>query len=202
MTDIINQQFGRLVVLEEDLDAKCNDKKYWCKCSCGNIKSVRRACLLRGITASCGCLRAEKSSERRKTHGLSQCSLYRVWRSMKNRCYMESNKSYYLYGGKGIKVCDEWKDFINFYNWSVGNGYEKGKSIDRIDSNKDYCPENCRWVDSKTQNNNTSRNHLITYNGETKTMAQWCEMLNMSYDKVKSRLNKYGWSVEKTFTTP
>lgn len=121
---------------------------------------------------------------------------------MLERCENKNNRSYYLYGGKGIDVCEEWHDFMLFYEWAMNNGYDDSLTIDRIDNSKDYCPGNCRWTDRKAQNNNTSRNHLMTLNGETKTMAQWAEETGISYTAIKSRVNKHGWSDEKALTTP
>ena len=116
--------------------------------------------------------------------------------------YRCGNKRDSNYGGKGIAVCEEWKDFTTFKGWALSHGYDKGLTIDRIKNSEGYSPENCRWADRKTQNNNTSRNRLITFNGETKTMSQWAESVGITYDALKSRLNKHGWSVERALTTP
>ena len=100
--------------------------------------------------------------------------IYSIWCGMKARCYGKSDKNYSRYGAVGISVCDEWKDdFMSFYNWSMQNGYSDDLTIDRIDGKKGYCPENCRWVDYKVQANNTTRNRIITYNGQSKTMSEW-----------------------------
>ena len=122
---------------------------------------------------------------------------------MRRRCNNPSYIGYEYYGGRGIKVCDEWQNnFEAFYNWSIENNYSIGLTLDRIDVNKNYEPSNCRWVTWKVQNNNTRFNHLITYKGETKTLTEWCETLNLPRDPIYSRLNKYGWSVERALTTP
>ena len=136
-----------------------------------------------------------------------------IYTNMKSRCYNPHRKDYYRYGGKGITICDEWlnqervtgmwgsmsKGFLSFKTWALENGYADNLTIDRIDSAKGYCPENCRWVDWKTQENNTSRNHLITYKNRTQTMKQWCEELGLNYGAVCQRINNYGWTVERAF---
>ena len=118
---------------------------------------------------------------------------------MKSRCYYTKNKNYNAYGGRGIAVCDEWKnDFMSFYNWAMENGYDDTLTIDRIDNNKGYEPSNCRWVDMKQQSRNRRNTRTITYKGETKPISEWCELLNLNYYTVISRLDRLGWSVERT----
>lgn len=118
------------------------------------------------------------------------------------RCYYPSTNQYKNYGGKGIKVCDEWKHiegFINFYNWAMKNGYDETLTLDRIDNNKDYCPENCRWVTSKEQSNHRTNNVFYTFNGETKTSKQWCDEYNINQTTFIDRL-KRGWTLEQALT--
>lgn len=111
-------------------------------------------------------------------HGQCGTRLYNIFRGMKKRCYNKNCKDFYKYGGRGITVCDEWKDsFQAFYDWSIANGYFDNLTIDRIDNNKGYSPDNCRWVDIKTQSNNTRKNVFLTYNGETMTLAEWGEKI-------------------------
>lgn len=211
MNDIsIGMKFGKLIVVDiADFNVTPNGRreKMWkCKCDCGNIKVVRDSSLKSGNTTSCGCYRSMCSAKRlstmNMTHGKSHDRLYKIWKGMIDRCENVKNKSYKNYGEKGISVCEEWHDVNNFYKWSKEHGYNLDLSIDRIDNKIGYCPENCRWVDKYTQNNNTSRNHIITYKGKTQTMAQWADELNLSYSAIKSRLNKYGWSVKKAFEAP
>lgn len=137
-----------------------------------------------------------------------------IYRSMKNRCYNPKSVNYKWYGAKGITVCEEWlnkerasvtgenisKGFLAFKEWALTNGYEDGLTLDRIDGNKGYCPENCKWVTMKEQNNHTKHNHFCTYVGETKTIKQWCEELNLNYSKTVQRLWS-GWTVEEAFET-
>lgn len=142
--------------------------------------------------------------------------LNNIFRDMKKRCYGAYKKQYRDYGGRGITVCDEWNDretvitsegssskgWISFKEWALTHGYREDLTLDRINVNKGYSPENCRWVSRKVQNNNRRSNHYITYNGLTKTMKQWCEELNLSYYKIRSRINNYKWTAQKAFETP
>lgn len=126
--------------------------------------------------------------------------LYNIWVNMKGRCYNKNIDSYKNYGGRGISVCNEWKNnFKKFKEWSLNNGYKDDLTIDRIDVNGNYEPSNCRWVDMKTQGNNTRRNHLITFDGKTKTMTEWAEEIEISYTTLRKRLRD-GWSIEDALT--
>lgn len=135
-------------------------------------------------------------------HGLRGHPLYYVWNMMNQRCNNPNNKAYCYYGGRGIKVCEEWSSFEAFYDWSMKNGWKMGLSIDRIDNDGNYCPKNCRWTDRCTQANNTSANRFITYNGKTQTEAQWAKELGMNKNTLSSRINLRGWSIERAFTQP
>jgi len=131
---------------------------------------------------------------------MSRKRLYGIWYTMKTRCYKEKCINYKNYGGRGITVCNEWQsDFENFYNWALENGYVEGLSIDRIDNNKGYSPENCRWATRIEQANNQRSNHLITYNGKTQTLKQWADELKIPYTSLKSRINNYNFPIEKAF---
>ena len=132
-----------------------------------------------------------------------QTKLQAIWKSMKRRCYNENYIHYKYWGGRGIRVCDEWlNSFESFYNWAINNGYEEGLSIDRINNNGNYEPNNCRWTTMKVQANNTSRNHYITINNETKTMKQWCEFYDIvKYSTVKNRIDRFHWDPIKALTT-
>ena len=128
--------------------------------------------------------------------------LYHIWFDMKRRCYQKQNKRWSQYGGRGIKVCREWlNNFQAFFDWSVANGYADYLTIDRIDMDGDYSPDNCRWADKFQQANNRSNNHYIEFRGETKTMMEWSKVLGMRYTTLRRRINS-GWDVEKAFLTP
>ncbi|AVX47356.1 hypothetical protein C5023_000226 [Staphylococcus phage vB_SauM_0414_108] len=200
----IGCKYGRLTIVSYD-NKKGSSHYVNCQCDCGNTKSVRLLRLKSGETKSCGCIRKELFKENKKsntTHGQTDTRLYNIYRSMKARCYRKTQKDYHSYGGRGIKVCDEWlNDFMNFYSWSYDNGYNDNLTIDRIDNNGNYEPNNCRWITEAEQHNNTSRNINITYNGETKTLKQWSKIKGINYDTLKKRY-KMGWSIEDMLTKP
>lgn len=162
--NIIGERFGMLEVLEEIEPIPRPDKPGWkrrvfrCQCDCGKITDVTRDSLTSGNTKSCGCLskiNVQKAIEAETIHGKTNTRLYRIWCHMKDRCYREGNNRYQYYGGRGIRICEEWKnDFQKFYDWAVTHGYRDDLSIDRIDNDKGYFPGNCRWVDVATQSRN------------------------------------------------
>lgn len=190
-------RFGNHVVIRRDHKDEKNHWWFLCKCDCG------REYLTRGTSAlrPGGCICRRNSQYK---HGKTYTRLYGVWSGMRNRCYNPRAHGYKNYGGKGIKVCQEWKDdFTKFYNWAYSNGYDESKStyectLDRIDGNKDYEPSNCRWVTQKVQVNNISRNRIIEYNGEKHTLAEWADRLDVKYQTIYSRLS-HGWSVDRAF---
>lgn len=200
--NLIGKRFGRLSVISESENK--NGRTAWlCKCDCGNYKVICSKVLINGQTKSCGCISREKVKARNTKHGKRHTRLYRIWLCMKNRCSNDKDKYWKSYGGKGVNVCESWKNnFMNFYEWSINNGYSDDLTLDRINVNGMYCPDNCRWSTSKEQQNNKSNNHYITYNGETKTMMQWSEELNIKYSTLRARINTYKWSVEKALSKP
>lgn len=166
--DLVGQRFGRLTVLERT-NLRRRKKVLWrCLCDCGKETLVITNHLTNGNTKSCGCLHLEGN---RKTHGQCGTRLYRIWKSMKTRCYSPTSPIYKHYGGRGITICDEWQKFQPFYKWAMANGYSDKLSIDRIDVNGNYEPSNCRWATSEEQHNNTRRNVMLTCNGETLSLT-------------------------------
>lgn len=197
--DLTGQRFGRLIV-QKIVSHK--PIRWECKCDCGNTTIVIADTLKRGETISCGCYRNECVRDRSIKHNESHTKLHQVWSGMKTRCNNPNFEFYKDYGGRGIKVCDEWQnDYIAFRDWALQNGYAEGLSIDRIDVNGNYEPSNCRWVTDKVQANNKTTNRFIEYKGETHTLQQWSEILGVSVGRLFHRLDKMGWSVEKTFET-
>ena len=134
-------------------------------------------------------------------HGTDR--LYRIYISMVVRCDRPEHPTYKHYGARGISVCDEWKnDNLNFYYWAINNGYKENLTLDRIDVNGNYCPENCRWVDWVVQNNNLRSNRRMTANGETHTLAEWSRITGLMPRTIANRIDQQGWSVEKAINTP
>ena len=200
--DIAGQKFGRLLVVEIDT-ANVNKRIRWiCKCDCGNTISVSGGNIKSGHTVSCGCFRTEKSKIP-KIHGLSQDPLHNVWCLMRRRCYDIRRPEYKYYGGRGIKVCEQWdNNFLPFYQWALSNGYKSNLTIDRIDNDGNYEPLNCRWATMSEQCNNKSSNRLLTYLGKTQNLSQWAIEYNMNPDTLRARIYVYGFSMEKSLTKP
>ena len=124
--------------------------------------------------------------------------LYNIWRKMKQRCYNNNDPKYKNYGARGICICDEWKhDFILFYNWAIENGYRDELTIDRIDVDGNYEPDNCQWATPKQQARNTTKNRNYTINGETHCLSEWCEILNLRYKTVYTRIFEYNWPIKQ-----
>ena len=187
--------FGEWTVLEPA--RKIEEKRtsgYFsrCRCACGTVRDVRTIDLLRGYSRHCG-----------KKHGGTNTKLHGVWKAMKSRCFNPNRRYYENYGGRGITVCDEWnKSFQVFQEWATANGYQEGLFIDRIDNSKGYCPENCRWVDRLTNNNNSRKNVFVTAFGETKTLSQWSRdsRCAVNHQALGARIRK-GWNPELAITT-
>lgn len=196
--DLTGMTFGRLKVIEYDSTTKSRNVMWKCECSCSNhtIVIVSGNNLKSGNTQSCGCLHKEKFTPYK--HGLKHSKIYGVWCGMKSRCQNPNSTSYSNYGGRGIKVCKEWQDFNNFYNWSIASGYQEGLSIERKDVNGNYEPSNCCWATQKEQANNTRLNHFIEYNNQIKTTQQWEDETGLP---VWQRIAK-GWSVKDAIETP
>lgn len=196
--DLTGTKFDRLIVIGLSHKASRN-RRYWlCQCVCGNEKAIREDSLLGGSIKSCGCLAAEKARKNTAKHGMSRSRIYNVWQKMKMRCYNHKEKSFEHYGGRGISVCDEWKNsFQAFYDWAMSHGYEEHLTIDRIDVNGNYCPENCRWATMKEQQNNRRNNHIVIYNGRAQTIHQWADELNLNYNNLERNINKRNWDIEK-----
>lgn len=169
-----------------------------CRCVCGTVREVRYDGIKRGSTKSCGCLRDEKT----KTHGLTDSRLYNIWRKMKERCYNKNHVRYLDYGGRGISVCGEWRNnFSNFHAWATENGYSDSLTLDRVDTNGNYEPSNCKWSTSEEQQNNTRFNRVISAMGKSQTISMWSRELSIPYSTIYSRLCK-GWSEEEALTVP
>jgi hypothetical protein len=207
--DISNKKFGKLLAVKRCTNM--SGKTAWeCKCDCGNITFVTTSNLTCNRIRSCGCLKIKQLLERSTTHNQRHTVLYSVWRGLRQRCNNPKHASYHNYGGRGITVCEEWdKSFQAFYDWSYANGYstenqknEKLKlTIDRIDNNGNYEPSNCRWVDRKTQTRNMRTTRFITFNGQNKSVSEWCEIYGIKLQTFNTRIRN-GWSIEEALTKP
>lgn len=173
---LIGKKFKNLLVLEKIVKGK--HYYYECLCDCGNKVLIRADNLKNRKSSKCiKCRNHQKANTR----------IYHIWENMKSRCYNENNPRFKNYGAKNIKVCIDWKEkFISFYNWAIQNGYEENLSIDRINNNGDYEPNNCRWVDTIIQANNTSRNHYERYKDKNLTLAQWARELKIKKKYINS----------------
>lgn len=200
--DIKGKRFGKLIAIERVKNVK--KKVSWkCLCDCGKETNVLTTNLTSNRIKSCGCLKNQKLIERSTKHNQRHTKLYEVWKTMKQRCSNPNHISYHNYGGRGIIVCDEWKNnYQAFYEWSIKNGYKEGLSIDRINNDGNYEPSNCRWADRFTQNNNTRQNKPITINGVTKTIHQWANEYNIPVNLVRNRIYNLHWDIVKALTTP
>jgi hypothetical protein len=197
--DLTGMKFGRLFVVKRVGTNKHRKALWKCMCDCGNEHIVAGTLIVRGLTVSCGCYHNEKLSNMSKTHGESKTRLYRIWKSMRERCNCITNKRYKDYGGRGIKICNEWSEFSDFKKWATNNGYKEDLTIDRIDNDKPYNPDNCRWATIKQQNNNSRNVRYLEFNGENHSVTEWANMLNMNVQIIYGRLSK-GWSIERALT--
>lgn len=198
------QRFGRLTAIRF-IEKRFRSHEIWeFKCDCGSLKNLFVNNVKRN-TKSCGCLKHEcliqRNKEKLSTHKLTNTSIHRAWASMKSRCLNKNHKSYPLYGGRGINVCNRWMIFENFYQ-DMGERPSKNHSLDRVDNNGDYTPENCRWADRYQQQSNRRTNHYITFSGETMTIAQWSRKLQINTKTLATRILTLKWSYEDALTTP
>jgi hypothetical protein len=200
--DYIGKKYNRWTVLKYEGTNHLKKSQFLCRCDCGKEKVVTLGNLKTGQSKSCGCLNDEnrKGNTWSKKHGMSFSREYRSWESMLARCECITNKEYPDWGGRGIKVCERWHDFNNFY--ADMGARPKGTTLDRIDNNGDYEASNCRWATAKTQSNNRRSNTLITYKGRTQTLQQWADETGICSGTISQRIRKRGWSIEKALTTP
>lgn len=172
-----------------------------CECECGNKHIVRRSFLISGAVKSCGCLQREITSKNKTKHGKTGTRLYSIWQGMKSRCKYEGSKIYKYYGGRGITYCKEWEKFEPFYKWAMENGYQNNLTLDRIDNDGDYEPDNCRWVTMDVQVKNSRHNKYYKIGDDVKCLSEWCDIFDRNYKTIQSRLT-LGWDIEKALTVP
>ena len=200
---MIGRRFERLTVIKRADDYVSPSggvhRKYVCVCDCGKRSEILKEYLTSGRQKSCGCLKKENG---RPTHREIHTRLYRIWGNMCNRCSNPNHPAWDRYGGRGITVCEEWKSFERFRDWAKASGYADSLTLDRKNNHDGYNPLNCRWVDECVQANNKRNNHLVEYNGETKTLAEWAKIINIPYKALHHRIVDLGWTVERAFTQP
>jgi hypothetical protein len=201
--DLTNERFGKLIAIEFVGYDKRRNALWRCRCDCGNEIIAPCKKLNEGMKKSCGCLGngIHPRTSKIKRNGI-YARLHRIWSGMKRRCYSKNTINYASYGGKDITLCEEWRhNFTSFCEWAMANGYNDSLSIDRIDSNGNYCPENCQWATRQEQSANRKSVVLIEYNGEKMTSADWSKKIGGNSGLVGRRL-KIGWSIERAITTP
>lgn len=205
--DYIGQKFGRFTVIGDAEDAVNENgrrrRRVMCQCECGKIKTVYVENLTRGISVSCGCYQKEQASKANSIHHSTGTRLYGIWTAMKSRCDNPHNKEYPIYGGRGIRVCDEWSgSFEAFGKWMHEHGYRddapRGEcTIDRIDCDKGYCPENCRIITQQEQMYNIRTNVKIVINGEEMNLREASLRYGINKSKLYQRIKKFGYTPEE-----
>lgn len=223
--DLSGQRFGKLVAIERVVDYRRpsgkSEARWKCVCDCGRETFSDSWSLTHGVKTSCGCathdlLSASMMKTHTKhpeiainfkkmatTHGESKTRLYHIWSGMKSRCNDAGCAGYENYGGRGVRVCIEWEnDYLSFKAWALSHGYDENArrgqcTLDRIDVNGDYCPENCRWISQKEQMQNKRNTHYVTHNGETHSVAEWSKILGVPVNTLYSRLGWLGWTEEQ-----
>lgn len=198
--DLRNNQYGRLTVIRPMEYRSHKGSIVWeCKCACGNMCYVDSGNLISGNTQSCGCYRLERLKTKITKHGMKNKRVYDIWVLMRDRCNNPNSKSYVHYGGRGIKVCDEWNDFITFYN-DMGEP-RITDTIERINVNGNYEKSNCIWIPKNKQGRNRTVNKILSYNGVSKCLAEWSDITGINYYTLHKRL-RCGWSIQDTLSIP
>ena len=207
---LIGEKFGRLTV-ESRFGTNKRKRATWkCLCDCGNYVVAESNNLVSGNTRSCGCLKNDIHRDRMLKHGYRHHPLYKTWQNMKCRCGNKNSNSYKNYGERGIVVCDEWKnDFVSFKNWAISNGYKEQNcalntecTIDRINYNGNYEPNNCRFTNIKNQSKNKRNTIMIMYNNEKKPLVDWCMILGLDLKRTYQRIYNLGWEAKMALETP
>lgn len=202
LIDRKGDRYGRLVVLERAANSanpKDTNARWLCQCDCGKTSIAYGNDLKRKKVVSCGCWNEEK----RTKHGFSRSHMNGLHAGMRQRCHNPNDANYHNYGGRGITVCERWQGPNGLVSFIEDMGDRpKGYTVDRIDNDKGYSPDNCRWATYTAQLNNRRNNRIIEFNGESKTMAEWASALNMNWFTLRQRIDRYGWSIERALTEP
>lgn len=195
----IGEKFGRLTVTGERFSDKLYRGMVMCACECGKEKAIKIVNLQKGLTRSCGCLSQEVRTKTHTKHGQYKNPVWVAWMAMKNRCYNPEVEMFKHYGGRGISVCPRWLESFDHFAIDMGPRPTPKHSIDRIDVNGNYEPSNCRWATSKEQHRNRTNNIVMEYQGNTKTLPEWSEILGLSLGTLYGRLQR-GWTVMETLS--
>jgi len=194
--DLTGKRFNRLLVLHRAPNRSGRVTMWFCRCDCGTEKPVASHELISAKTQSCGCLNLEINSRRMKEHnigikkhGLTDHPLRAIRKAMIDRCYNPNNKFYRCYGGRGVKVCDDWKDSLEmFYKWAIDNGWQKGLSLDRIDNDSEYCPNNCHWI---TRSENSKKPRSMNKGKLKEGIKDFCNKYNIQHNVARKLFDKY-----------
>ena len=205
LMNLAEHKFGRLQPIELDhirANPSGNRIRYWrCICDCGTEVVVPHGSLRNGETKSCGCLRRELVAQKNAKHGRSGLPEYQVWQDMKRRCLNPKSKSFSIYGGRGISVCERWQTSFEHFHADMGARPFATATIERVDNNGNYEPGNCRWATRREQMNNVRKNVILTVDGESATLAEWARRTGMNHASILGRLAK-GWDTKRALTTP
>lgn len=204
--DLSGKRFGRLIVIRRTNDYVSPSGKHvvkWlCKCDCGNMVRTTSYQLKSGKTKSCGCYQKQMASYANKIHGLSKERLYYIWRDMRYRCQSPKQKEYCNYGARGISLCSDWEDYLKFKEWALSHGYRDDLTIDRIDNEKGYYPENCRWATRAQQNRNMRRNNHVIYHGKDYIVAELARKAGINKSVFLNRIMNEGYTIEEAVELP
>lgn len=200
--DLVGQTFGSLTVESLLSGERLSFSRWTCRCICGALVESSIYNLKQMKSPLCGCVVRNRNRQKRTVHGRSRSSEYAIWSSMISRCEKKTNKSYVDYGAKGITVCPRWRDSVDNFLADMGKRPSRHHSLDRIDFEKGYSPENCQWASLERQANNKRSNHLLTARGKTMTMAEWAREVGLPHDTLERRVNLLKWDHERAIFQP
>lgn len=199
--DLSGNKYGRLTVLRFAGSSARRETYFECQCECGTVVTIRSNSLKGGTCQSCGCYAIDCFVEQNYTHGMSYTKVYRTWIKIKGRTQNPNIDCYMNYGGRGIQMCDRWLHSFDAFYADMGDPPTPKHTIERINNNGNYCPENCKWATRQEQLANRRNSRYLTYQGETDLLLNWAKKCGMSDKTLTARL-RYGWSIEKALTAP